>query len=164
MAKSKTVTVVGAGKGQPSAEFREVARQLKVARGEGQKRLRKNLKEAGEIVATEARAIASEHSEKIPRSIRVRTSGATVSIVEGGPKAPNAAPFEVGNAGDRRSLSVGSLGGTFRHPVFGNRQVWVEQPMHPAVRPAIARKLDLMTERVADAEAQAIADALDLRL
>lgn len=47
--------------------------------------------------------------------------------------------------------------GTFRHPVFGNREVWVNQQAHPFLRPALqaqsanlAKKIDAAIDRALD--------------
>lgn len=69
------------------------------------KAMAKRLKEAGEIVAAAARSISSGFSTRIPGSIRVMGGVSSVRIVAGGPKAPNALPFERGK----------------RHPLFGYR-------------------------------------------
>ena len=90
---------------------------------------------AGEIVATEARAIASEHSEKIPPSIKTQVRGATIAVVAG-QGVPLAALYEVGNAG-RGSRSVWQASTTtFKHPVHGHRDRWVTQTGYPALKPA----------------------------
>jgi hypothetical protein len=76
------------------------------------------------IVVPDAQSRAS-WSTRIPGSIRVTASAKTVSIRAGGARAPHAAAFEHG--GDP---------GTFRHPVFGNRDVWVDQQARPFLTPA----------------------------
>lgn len=82
------------------------------------------LRAGGELVAQDARQRAS-FSRRIPGSIKVSRRAASVRITAGGPSAPDAAPFE--NKGKE---------GTFRHPVFGNYDVWVNQQAHPFLRPA----------------------------
>lgn len=105
--------------------FGRFARALKQTEPELAKGLRTALRAAGELVASDARERAS-YSRRIPGSIRVRTTGLTVSVVAGGAKAPNAGPLE-----------HGGREGTFRHPVFGNRGVWVDQPGRPFLHPAL---------------------------
>lgn len=104
--------------------MRALARDLKVASVESEKDFYLGLLEAGEIVAERARENAS-FSSRIPGSLRVRRRGTTVKILAGGNAAPEAAPLEHhGRAG------------SFRHPVFGNTEVWVDQPAHPFLTPA----------------------------
>lgn len=91
------------------------------------------------VVALEAKAIASEHSKSIPPSIKVRTSGATVAIIAGGRGVPLASLYESGNAGGIKSRSA-LWTGRFRHPVFGNRDVWVWQDLHHYLAPAAAAR------------------------
>lgn len=80
---------------------------------------------SGDIVALAAKRNAA-FSTRIPASIKVRRRGLAVRVQAGGDKAPDAAPFE-----------HGGLAGTFRHPVFGNRNVWVTQRAHPFLTPAV---------------------------
>jgi hypothetical protein len=51
---------------------------------------------------------------------------------------------------------------TFRHPVFGNKAVWVEQPMHPALGPAVeanADRIELLTLKALDRALEVVATA-----
>lgn len=90
--------------------------------------LRRQLVKAAQPIVADARARAS-WSTRIPRSIGIRTSftgprpglyiRARASI------APHARPFE--NLGEP---------GTFRHPVFGDRDRWVTQRARPFLFPA----------------------------
>lgn len=109
------------------------------------RRLRTGLRKGGELVATDARAFSS-WSSRIPKSIRVESRGSRVDVVAGDEDAPHAAPFE-------------HLGfpGQFRHPVFGNREVWVSQAARPFLTPA-AR---VNGSRVADLVLAEITSVLD---
>lgn len=104
--------------------------------------LRPGLREAGQEVAEDARRRAS-WSTRIPRAIRVSTtfSGRTpgVSVVVNKNKAPHGRPFEHGGGP-----------GEFRHPVFGNRQVWVSQKARPFLYPALVAKGDEAAKKIAD--------------
>lgn len=80
---------------------------------------------AGELVASRARENAS-FSRRIPASVKTRRRGLRVTIQAGGPGVGDAAPLE-----------HGGRPGTFRHPVFGNKNVWVEQAAHPFLTPAV---------------------------
>lgn len=122
------------GYGIDTRDFRAFAKALRVASPEIAKELRVRLRGVGEIVAEEARTRASEHSTTIAATISVRTAGATVSVIAGGPDSLIAALFELGNKGSR-STDV------FRHPVFGHG-AWVSQAMHPYLQPALASKFN----------------------
>src|SRR5438105_3625133 len=63
---------------------------------------------AGDVVAQSAKEKAS-FSSRISGTIKVRRRGVAVRVQAGGDAAPDAAPFE-----------HGGVGGSFRHPVFGN--------------------------------------------
>jgi|GEM_PF-1125144 len=132
--RNSTVTVRGTG-GIDTRDFRQVARSLYKARGKMGKDLRKRLRNAGEIMAVEARSIASEHSETIPPTAKVRVAGATVAVVAGGKGVAIAGLFELGNTGASKAATA-SRGGHFRHPVFGDRTQWVSQEMHRYMAPA----------------------------
>lgn len=134
---ARSVTVRTGGSGIDARDFHDVARALHKAAPATSRALKRRLRKAGEIVAVEARAIASEHSQSIPPTIKVRTRAAAVEVIAGGPDAPVASLFELGNTRDAKSASA-SRKGSFRHPVYGNREVWVEQPMHRYLAPAAA--------------------------
>lgn len=119
--------------------LREAARDLKAAGTKLPRQLGKRLKQAGELVAVDARQRAS-WSTRIPGSIRVTGGATSVSIKAGGPKAPHAAPYE-GAAGQA----------TFRHPVYGNRHAWRTQATRPYLRPAGDAKADACAELIAQA-------------
>lgn len=127
MASNSTITLTGIG-GVDTRDFAKFAKALRSAAPEIAVDLRTELRAAGDIVAQEAKKNADEVSPdgRISKTIKTRVSGATVSVVMGGPGAPHAAPIE-----------HGGQSGSFRHPVFGNKQVWVEQAAHPMLHPAL---------------------------
>lgn len=90
--------------------------------------IRKPLREAGQQVLADARGNAS-WSSRIGGAMRIRTSFSSrrpgVFIQVDRNKAPHARPFE------------GIVQWSFRHPVFGNREVWVEQASRPYLVPAL---------------------------
>lgn len=149
-------TVRGAG-GIDMRQYRDFMRDLKKVNPKLRKELQKQLRAAGEEVAVDARALAVVHSRKIPPTVKVRTSGVSVAVVAGG-KADTAIAglFELGNAGNRKSAAA-SRSGRFRHPVFGDRSTWVDQPMHPYLAPAAKR----MRKRVRQMALDAIDAAMD---
>jgi hypothetical protein len=141
----QTVTVRTGGAGIDTRDFKDVVKVLRKAQPEAHKQLRRRLRKAGEIVAVAARELASEHSEKIPPTVKVRTAGATVAVIAGGKDAAIAPLFELGNTGGSKSAAAARRD-KFRHPVYGNRQVWVDQDMHPFIAPAAAAHM-LAVER-----------------
>lgn len=131
-------------------EYQAFARDLRRADPVAAASLRKNLKAAGEIVAADARARAS-FSKKIVPTIRVKVSGANVVISAGGPGVPIAGLEELGNAAGGSKSAAATGEGRFRHPVFGNKKVWVNQPMHPYLAPAVETKAQEAVDKIADA-------------
>lgn len=128
--------------GIEATDFAALQRDLKKANVDALKLFRDAAKKGGDKVATAARAAISGTSQRISDSIRVLANNKGVQIKAGGAKAPHAAPFE--NEGKS---------GTFRHPVFGNRNVWVSQPAHPYLLPSL-------TDDILDEVAEAFLDAL----
>jgi hypothetical protein len=126
-----------------------LARNLRQASPETWKACRVALRVAVQPVAADAQSRAS-YSTRIPQTVKVRvTGGGNVKIVAGGVNAPDAAPLE--NKGQP---------GTFRHPVFGNREVWVDQPARPFLGPAVeAHKVEVAAKLEA-AVTEAIESAL----
>lgn len=111
------------------------------------KGLRPVMREAAQPILADARR-RSGWSTRIPRAMRLATSftrrQAGVSIVVDRNKAPHARPHE-GIRGNR----------TFRRPVYGNRDVWVEQSTRPFLVPAA----DMHGRRVVEAVNKAVDDA-----
>lgn len=114
--------------------------------------------EVGKLVAEDAAQRISPYSTNVADSIKVRISGiSSVRVVAGGSTLPIAGLLEVGNAKSRSTTS-------FRHPVFGNRDVWVDQAMHPYLAPALHAKEDQIQILVEDALDVAIAEGLIFNL
>jgi hypothetical protein len=103
----------------------------KISGGVG-RNLGKEFKKAAGPVAQQAKANAS-WSSRIPGAITVGVSssrrypGAQIKVSK--EKAPHARLFE-----------WPGRGGSFRHPVYGNREVWVSQRGSPFIRPAVRAK------------------------
>ena len=113
-------------------ELRDLAMAVKAADPELAKSLRAELKKAGNVVASQARMNAP--TKTIPNTIKVRTYGFNVSVVAGGGNTP-AAAFE-----------HGGVPGSFRHPLFGNRDHWYSQAAQPFLFPAFeARQPQLVS-------------------
>jgi hypothetical protein len=103
--------------------------------------LRARMHELGDVVGDTARVMSS-WSTRIPGSVKVRVGGFAVKVVAGGPGAPDAAPYEHGGAA-----------GAFRHPVFGNTEVWVAQKARPFLAPAVeanAEAVEVLAESIID--------------
>lgn len=98
-------------------------RAAKAAEGAIQVELRRTVKAAAKPVADGVKSAAS-FSTRIPGAVKTKVSfaskGAGVSVYVDSKAAPEAAP--INNRGK---------GGTFRHPVYGNRDVWVPQAADP---------------------------------
>lgn len=90
--------------------------------------LRPAMREVGQKVLADARKNAA-WSTRIPGALelRISTEGKNAGVVVQARKqdAPHARPFE--------GITQGS---TFRHPVFGNTDVWVSQAARPFLLPA----------------------------
>jgi hypothetical protein len=125
-----------------TSQLKELGKRLRAAEPALSKQLRVRLRGLGNVVADEARA-RSEWSTRIPGSLKVRVAGFSVKIVGNADgTAPDAAPLEHNGAG-----------GTFRHPVFGNADVWVEQRARPYLAPALeakAAEIELMATDIID--------------
>lgn len=134
-----------------TSDFKNFARDLRAADPALAASLRKKLKEAGDIVAVDARARAS-FSKQIAPTIRTSVRVTSVSVSARGVLADL---MELGNKG-------GSVG-AFRHPVFGNKNVWVSQSMHPYLQPAVDAKGDEACERIFDALDDAVRVAAEGR-
>jgi len=127
------------------AQFSLFVEQLRSVPKESKKAVRKAIVAATADIRGEMARRAS-WSTRIPGAIGVRTqfSSAQVQIRVNQARAPHARPYE--------GLSSGS---SFRHPVFGNRNVWVAERARPFFFPAI----DGNRDRVRDAVERAIIES-----
>lgn len=133
------------------SDMRDLARVLRLAAPEISKAFNSEIKGAVEKhVAQPARLRWAENSSQ-RNTIRTLRSGLTVRVQAGaGENHPGQAKaFE--NNGDA---------GTFRHPVFGNRDVWVDQDAHPFLGPSLVAGGDGVMTDVANAVEKAINGAL----
>lgn len=130
-----------------SGEIRRLRADVGRFPAELRKQLRPALKTAAEPIAADARARAS-WSTRIPGAITVRARfgardpGVSLRVLSS--RAPHGRVYEGirGNA-------------VFRHPVFGHRDRWVEQPTRPYAAPAVEAGAD----EVASAAAEAVTEA-----
>jgi hypothetical protein len=114
-----------------SKDLQELFVRAKAAEGSLQVELRRAVTAAaGPMV--EAVKQSAAWSSRIPAAVRAKPSftakRAGVSIVVDASKAPEGRPLEHGGAA-----------GQFRHPVFGHRNNWVEQPARPFFYAALER-------------------------
>ena len=121
--------------------FRTFQRELRKVEPVLAKELNKELRQiVKERIIPTAKANAG-WSSRIPGAIKPQVTTKLVGIRVAGKQAPHAKPFE--NTSNT---------GWFRHPVFGNRQVWVNQNARTFLRPAV----DANQESAAQAVAKAI--------
>lgn len=126
-------------------DLSKLAKDLKAADKELLKELRKGMRAAAQPALSRAKSNAS-FSRRIPGAITISVTfparGARVRVRVNSAKAPHG-----------RAIENGGKPGTFRHPVFGNRDRWVDQPARPFFWPAMdGAKEDAAREieRVAD--------------
>jgi hypothetical protein len=144
-------TTIGSSFTIDTHDYKDFARNLRRTEPLIAKSMRTKLRAAGAVVATEAKSIVGQSSSSIPPTVKVRTSGVSVSVIATGVLA---GLFELGNKGS-------GGGGTFRHPVYGNMMAWASQPMHPFLSKALESKIEAVTEMVGVALDEAIKEATD---
>lgn len=129
-----------------SDDLKLLIKDLKAAGPAASRGLRTAVKASGEIVATEARQLASAHSQSIPPTIKARaylsSTKRSLATVTAGRGVPLAALYELGNKGASPSAT------DFRHPVFERSSAtgklqqtdnWVSQARFPFLLPAAER-------------------------
>lgn len=130
-----------------TADLRGIAAQLKgvdkAFAAALRREIRSTLSQAGSSMVERVRANAG-WSSRIPGAVRLKTSFSvtrgSAEVVVDSKKAPEARPLEgVGGAA------------TFRHPVYGNTDTWVEQPTHPFFAPAAEQEAANATRQMEDA-------------
>ncbi len=134
-----TVTVTGAG--EMGRGVRLLARDLARVPDAYRAEVRKPIREGGKRWVAKAQANAG-WSSRIPAaiSVTVRFAGdrAGVYIVSSVRKAPHARVYE------------GIVADVFRHPVFGNTDVWVPGKARPYILPAVREAYDEMGDLLTD--------------
>lgn len=118
-------------------ELRALSTALGRFDAELQKEFLLGLKRAGDVVATQAKINVSSASTRIPGTVKVKRTGLVVKVSAGGARAPHAAPFE-----------HKGLPGSFRHPLFGNREHWYDQPAAPFLSPALTTRMADVTQAI----------------
>lgn len=106
-----------------------------MGRRRDQKILTMHLKNGAEKIAAVAREISSVFSKRIPLATRVITDSKGVSVQTDAVEAPNARPFEY----------------ALRHPLFGDRNKWYDQPFRPYMLEARDRVMPEIEKEMAAA-------------
>lgn len=111
---------------------RDFAKALGKVSPELRRQLRPQLRNAGQHVLDDMKRRAS-YSTRIPGATRMTVSfdakGGGIRFRVSAARAPHARVLERGNDGSRSA--------SFRHPVFGDRDVWVTQATRPFFFPAL---------------------------
>lgn len=115
------------------AQWAQFLRDLRQLAPEVRKQLTKELKTFLGPLADAAKQNAA-WSTRIPGAIAKTVAGRRLGLRVRSAKAPHARPYE------------GMSGATFRHPVFGNRSVWVSQQARPFLKPAVESHRDEFME------------------
>jgi hypothetical protein len=132
----------GAGRGfdvsLSRAEISALAKDLGTVDVVMRRQLPKRLREAAKPVVDQARTNAAAVSKQIRIGTRVKLAsrrGASVKIIGYSPgNIPLAGLLERGNKGNAYARA------TFRHPVYGHTDRWVDQPTQPYLQPAVDAK------------------------
>ena len=109
--------------------FRTFSRELKKVEPALAKTLNKELKRVVTETVMPAAKSNAGWSSRIPGAIKPQATTKGMGLRVARKAAPHGRPFE--------GLQTGARGRpTFRHPVFGNREVWVAQNTRPFLKPA----------------------------
>ena len=169
------VQVLSRGKdGIDLKEMRQLTKDFKDWKPD--KQLKKMLREAGVLIADDAKVIVSRPvryshtthgrhrsntyeggsrgSKSVPPTIKARLSKTRLSVVAGGASVPLAGLLELGNKGRGKSQAA-ARSGVWRHPIYGNKEKWVYQGMNPYLLPAA----EMNKHRIEALEGKAVAES-----
>lgn len=122
------------GWGADTSEFKILLEQFRDVPKELRSSIRRAVREAAADFVGDVKADAS-WSSRIPASVRTTTSFSQkapgVRIFVDSKKAPHARPYE--------GMAKGGNESKFRHPVYGDREVWVTQATRPFFRPNVEK-------------------------
>jgi hypothetical protein len=121
--------------------FKVFQRELRKVEPEMAKELKKELRAVVETHVVPAAKANAGWSSRIPGAIKPQVLAKGMGVRVAAKQAPHGRPFE----GLRGNSS-------FRHPVFGNRNVWVSQRTLPFLWPAV----DANQEKAAQAALKAV--------
>ena len=110
--------------------WRKLQRDLKDLGPAIRKDFNNEIKVHAQNIMSDAKANAS-WSSRIPGSLSISVTASRVGVKANRRKAPHARAME----GVRRA-GFGTVR-EFRHPVYGNQNIWVSQPTKPFLAPAI---------------------------
>lgn len=131
------------GWGVDTAEFTILVRELALVPSKLRPAIRRAVKTAAAGFVADVKQDAS-WSTRIPAAVRTSTSFSKarpgVRVAVDSKKAPHARPFE--------GMAPGGNATKFRHPVFGNREVWVDQATRPFFRPNIDKHRDKVLDAI----------------
>ena len=139
---------VGIGIYVDTSQLTKLARNLRLAAPQVWAAARVELREAGEIIAADARGRAS-FSTKVPQSIRVIQRAGNVRVRAGGPSAPNAVALESHGKGHPR------------HPLFGNRKYWYTNKTPAYLAPALEANAKVVAVRMGETLTRAVSRAIE---
>lgn len=126
-----------------SLELSQLARDLHRMPAATKRRMRKTFSDAAQPMLSDAKQRAS-WSSRIPGAISVQVTSTDVRLGVvlriSAAAAPHARPYE----------GMGT-GGSFRHPVYGNRENWVSQATRPYAWPAVKAASDKVIPAIGDA-------------
>ncbi len=143
---SPNVAIVGS---LDPTSYRNLMRDLRALEPEISKELKATFQDLGSDMVRDVKANAS-WSSRIPSAVSLSVTQTRVGVKASRRKAPHARSYE--------GISGSGIFGTkssFRHPVFGNRSVWVNQSTRPFVAPAIRAHQEEFMDRASDAVADA---------
>ncbi|MCP4961319.1 MAG: hypothetical protein GY925_18900 [Actinomycetia bacterium] len=127
-------------------EWKQIQKSLRKYAPETKKVMVRQIRTAGNRIKKEAAAGFREYSSRVHKGLGVQVTAKRVAIqLKAKKTAPHAPISEVGG----------------RHPVFGNRKVWVDHPARPRLGPAVDRNRKKIADEISEA---IIAAARDLKL
>jgi hypothetical protein len=117
-----------------SRDLQKLFFELKAMEGNLQVELRRGIREAARPMVESVKRNAA-WSTRIPDAVKAKPSftvkRASVTIQVDARTAPEARPIEHGGET-----------GTFRHPVYGSRENWADQPARPFFYPSVERTVE----------------------
>jgi hypothetical protein len=121
--------------------YKETLRAIRAFDPALRRELNRELRQEAAGVLIAAR-VNSAWSERIPSALALSVTAKDVAVRVKRARAPHGPLFERGGRGNS---------GTFRHPVFGNRNVWVAQNRRPFIQPAVDARRNQVVAGVAAA-------------
>lgn len=124
------------------SDWPDIQRALRRYGPEAKKEMNRTIRRSANTIKAEAARGFRTYSSRVHKALGVQVTAKHVAVVLSSRKVAHAVISEKGG----------------RHPVYGNRRVWVQHPARPELEPAVERNRKKVRDDIEDAVIRAARD------